>query len=153
MENDAEPDLLPRWFTEILPPLAIFSFKNCRGWAESLELVSGHESIFCPDCWLYWIKHLPFLLSPYLLNYWLLRGEQSNLGLVTFSFFHFSILMFCMSLRTNLNALIHLSIGMICDKVLVFKFSTVTSSQQVFVKCLWCISHYYKCLGNPHWAK
>ena len=48
------------------------------------------------------------------------------MGLVTFSFSHFSILMFCMSLRTNLNALIHLSIGMICDKVLVFKFSTVT---------------------------
>ena len=91
------------WDSLPTPHLPFFSFKNCHGWAESLELVSGHESIFCPDCWLYWLKHLSFLLAHYLLNYWLMRGEQSHLGLVTFSFPCFSILMFCMSLRTNLN--------------------------------------------------
>ena len=27
-------------------------FKNCHGWAESLERVLGHESTFSLDCWL-----------------------------------------------------------------------------------------------------
>ena len=42
---------------------APFPFKNRYGWAESLELVSEHDSTFSPDCWLFWIKRLSFLLT------------------------------------------------------------------------------------------
>ena len=42
---------------------SMFPFKNCHGWAESLVLVSGHESTISPDCWLFWLKHLSFLLT------------------------------------------------------------------------------------------
>ena len=40
-----------------------FPFKKCHGWSESLELVSGHESTFSPDCQLFRLKHLSFLLT------------------------------------------------------------------------------------------
>ena len=60
MEKDAKPNLLPQWFPEILP---FFLFKNFHGWAESLEVVLGHESTFSPDCQLFWLKHLSCLLT------------------------------------------------------------------------------------------
>ena len=50
------------WDSLPTPHLPFFSFKNCHGWAESLELVSGHESTFSPDCWLFRLKWLSFLL-------------------------------------------------------------------------------------------
>ena len=42
---------------------SFYPFKNYNGWAESLDLVLGHESTFSPDCQLFWVKHLSFLLT------------------------------------------------------------------------------------------
>lgn len=67
--NDEESDLL-----RVFP---FFSFKNCHGRAESSELVSGYESTFCVDCWLFCIKYLSPLLTR--LNYRFLSSELLNL--------------------------------------------------------------------------
>ena len=84
MENDAEPNLLPRWFTEILPP--IFLFKNCHRWAESSEMESGRHLL--PRLPAFLIK-TPFLSNDTCLsNYWLLSSEQPNLSSVTLLFQH-----------------------------------------------------------------
>ena len=83
MENNADPKLLPGWFTEILHPDLIFPFKNCHGWTKPLELVLGHhESIFSPDSWLFWVKHLFFLWHfPFELlafGHWAVKPEFSD---------------------------------------------------------------------------
>lgn len=58
-------------------PHLIFPFKNCHGWAKLLELVLEHpESIFSPDSWLFWVKHLFFLLtfSFWIIGFWTLSS-------------------------------------------------------------------------------
>ena len=78
MENNADPKLLPGWFIELLHPHLIFPFKNCHSWAKPLELVLGHhESIFSPDSWLFWVKHLFFLLtlSSWIIGFWTLSSQ------------------------------------------------------------------------------
>lgn len=67
----------PAWMIHWDSPPPLFSFKNPHGSAESLELVSGHESTFS-ICQLFWSKHLSFLLTLELLVY-----DQPNLGSVT----------------------------------------------------------------------
>ena len=61
-----------QWRSRIQPPASvihwysspsIFPFKNCEGWAESFELTFVHESTILPDCQLFWLMHLSFLLT------------------------------------------------------------------------------------------
>lgn len=40
-----------------------FQFINSHGLAESLDLVSGLKSTFCPDFQLFWLKYLFFVLT------------------------------------------------------------------------------------------
>ena len=44
-----------------LPSTALVPFKLCHSWADSTELASEQESIFSPDCQLFWLKHFSFL--------------------------------------------------------------------------------------------
>ena len=100
----------------------LFPFKNCHGWAESSELVSGHESTFSSDCWLFWLKHLSFLLT---LAFWLLAVEcqaaetefckklsdrekfwNINFGLFEFWFQHFIVIWYKASWFLAVNNLI-----------------------------------------------
>ena len=55
-----------------------FSLKNCHGWERYSELVSGQESTFSPDCWIFWTKYLSSLPT---LVLWLLAFEQGTAGL------------------------------------------------------------------------
>ena len=43
------------------PSPQYFSFKNSQDWAESLELVSGHEFTFSQDWQLFWLKRISSL--------------------------------------------------------------------------------------------
>ena len=58
-------------------PNSIFPFENCHGWAESSELVSGHESTISPDCRILWLKHLSFLLTlaSWIIGFWAQAAE------------------------------------------------------------------------------
>ena len=64
----SQPALNGKWCRAWPPALMIhwdsFPFsrlKTVYGWAESLELISGLESSFSPDFWLFWLKQLSFL--------------------------------------------------------------------------------------------
>lgn len=63
--TDAEPNLLPRWFTDTLslnPPF--FHLKTVLvEWNLRSEVVSGYESTISPNYWLFWLKPFPFLLT------------------------------------------------------------------------------------------
>ena len=64
------PASLTHW--DSVPP-SIFPLKTYHDCTKSLEFISGHESTFSPDCWLFWLKHLSFLFT---LASWLLSQEQ-----------------------------------------------------------------------------
>ena len=73
-----EPKTLPQWITELLPfHHFFFSFEDCHGWAESLELISGNEFTISPSCRLFWLKHLSFLLTlaPWIIGFWVASGQ------------------------------------------------------------------------------
>ena len=62
-----------------------FPFKIYPGWAESLELILGHESTFSPRLPAFLIK-APFLSTDTCLsNYWLMSSKQPNLSLIIVS--------------------------------------------------------------------
>ena len=61
MENDAKSKLQPQWFTEILPPLLLFSSLKTIMPNQSSEFISGQESTLSLDCWLSWLKQFVFL--------------------------------------------------------------------------------------------
>lgn len=63
------PGLMIHWDSSPSP----FPFKSCLDWAESLELVSGHESIFSPEVQHFWLQRPSFLLT---LDSQLLASEQ-----------------------------------------------------------------------------
>ena len=58
-------------------------FKNIHSWAESLKLVFGHDSAFCPDCWPPELSNLSFSNQHSLLKYWLSRCKQPSLSSIT----------------------------------------------------------------------
>ena len=53
------PGLMIHWDSSASP----FPFKSCRDWAETLELVLGHESIFSPEVQHFWLQRPSFLLT------------------------------------------------------------------------------------------
>ena len=55
------PAWMIHWDSYLLSPH--LPFKHCHGWVESLELVSRLESTSYSVCWLFWWKHLSFLLT------------------------------------------------------------------------------------------
>jgi len=64
--------------------------KYCQGWAESLEVVSGHESTSSLQLPAFLIK-APFLsIDTCLLNYWLVSGVQPNLSSVRIPSFSYA---------------------------------------------------------------
>ena len=67
------PALMINW--DFFP---LFPFKNCHGWADYPELVSGHKSIFSPHCRLSGIKHLSSLpkLVPQFIGCWVVSGQS-----------------------------------------------------------------------------
>ena len=81
VEKDAENKLLSWWCIDTFS-FFFFSFKTCHHWIESLELILGHESTFSPDSWLFWLKHLSFLLTfaPFTFNQWVADLEFDNNG-------------------------------------------------------------------------
>ena len=64
--------------------------KCCHGWAESLEVVLGHESTSSLQLPAFLIK-APFLsINTCLLNYWLVSGVQPNLSSVRIPSFSYA---------------------------------------------------------------
>ena len=75
MKNNTESKLLLNGSLKCFPH--IFPSKNCHDWAESSELDSGQESTFSPDCGLFWIKHLSFIVAPasQIIGFWMASSQ------------------------------------------------------------------------------
>lgn len=78
MKNDTEPQ--PPALMIHLDSSCFFSFKNWHSWAESLELVLGHEFTFSPDCQLFWLERFSFLLTfaSQIIAFWAVQAAESG---------------------------------------------------------------------------